>query len=62
MEKKHIVFDLRLSYNGPLSVEEFYGEVEKWMEEKGLQKEIKRKSEDITLGDRIKLSFSLRKR
>jgi len=48
VEKKHIVFDLRLSYNGPLSIEEFYAEVEKWMEEKGLQKELKRKSEDVT--------------
>ena len=47
-EKKQIVFDLRLNYNGPLSIEEFYAEVEKWMSEKGLQKDIKRKSEDIT--------------
>ncbi|MAH01947.1 hypothetical protein CMO87_01815 [Candidatus Woesearchaeota archaeon] len=47
VEKKQIVFDLRLSYNGPLSIEEFYKEVEKWMEEKGLQKDIKRKSEDV---------------
>jgi len=48
VEKKHVVFDLRLSYNGPLSVEGFYAEVEKWMEEKGLQKDIKKKSENIT--------------
>ena len=47
VEKKHIVFDLRLSYNGPLSIEEFYAEVEKWMEEKGLQKDLKKKSEDV---------------
>ena len=47
VEKKHIVFDLRLSYNGPLSIEDFYAEVEKWMEEKGLQKDLKRKSEDV---------------
>tara|TARA_Y100000310_G_C20347562_1_gene652717 strand:- start:182 stop:700 length:519 start_codon:yes stop_codon:yes gene_type:complete len=46
-EKKHVVFDLRLSYNGPLSIEEFYAEVEKWMSEKGLQKDIKRKSEEV---------------
>jgi len=48
VEKKHVVFDLRVAYNGPLSIEEFYAEVEKWMEEKGLQKEIKRKSENVT--------------
>ncbi len=47
VEKKHIVYDLRVTYNGPLSIENFYEEVEKWMEEKGLQKEIKRKSEDV---------------
>ena len=48
VEKKQIVFDLMLKYNGPLSVEEFYAEVEKWIEEKGLQKETKRKSESVT--------------
>ena len=47
-EKKHVVFDLRFSYNGPLSIEEFYAEVDKWMEEKNLNKDIKRKSEDVT--------------
>lgn len=48
VEKKHIVFDLRVNYNGPLSIETFYEEVEKWMKEKGLQKELKRKSEDVS--------------
>jgi len=47
-EKKQVVFDLMLKYNGPLSVVEFYAEVEKWMREKGMYKEIKRKSEDVT--------------
>ena len=47
VEKKHVVFDLRLNYNGPLSIEEFYAEVEKWMEEKGLQKDLKRKTEEV---------------
>lgn len=47
VEKKHIVFDLRLSYNGPLSIEEFYAEVEKWMDKKGMHKELKRKTEDV---------------
>jgi len=48
VEKKQIVYDLRLSYDGPLSIEGFYEEVEKWMEENGMQKEIKRKSEDVS--------------
>ena len=47
VEKKHVVFDLRINYNGPLSIEKFYEEVEKWMNEKGLQKDLKRKSEDV---------------
>jgi len=47
VEKKQIVYDLNLSYNGPLLIEEFYAEVEKWMSEKGLHKELKRKSEEV---------------
>ncbi len=46
-EKKQIVHGLRLHYSGPFSVEEFYAEVEDWMEKKHLHKEIKRKSEHI---------------
>lgn len=46
-EKKHVVHDLRLTYNGPLPIEEFYAEVEKWIEEKGLNKDLKRKSEEV---------------
>ncbi len=48
MEKKHVLRDLRYEYSGPLSVEDFYRELEKWMGENGMQKEIKRKSEDVT--------------
>lgn len=48
VEKKQVVYDLMLKYNGPLSIEEFYREVEKWMKEKGLQKELKKKSESVT--------------
>jgi len=48
VEKKHIVVDLTLKYNGPFSVAEFYAEVDKWMEEKDLDKEVKIKSEKIT--------------
>ncbi|MBW2976462.1 hypothetical protein KY347_03375 [Candidatus Woesearchaeota archaeon] len=48
VEKKQLVYDLRLSYNGLLSIEEFYAEVEKWLTEKGMYKDLKRKSEDVT--------------
>lgn len=48
VEKKHIVYDLMLKYNGPLSIENFYEETEKWMREKRLHKELKRKSEQVT--------------
>ena len=48
MEKKHIVNELMLSYDGPVSVEDYYKEVDSWMEEKGLQKEIKRKDERVS--------------
>jgi hypothetical protein len=47
-EKKHVVNELRLSYNGPVSIEEFYAEVEKWMDENGMQKDLKKKSEKVT--------------
>jgi len=48
VEKKQIVYDLTLKYTGPLSVPDFYKEVEDWMKEKGLHKDLKKKSEDIT--------------
>ena len=52
MEKKHIVHDLKVNYNGPLSIEGFYAEVDKWLDERGLEKEIKRKSEDVNPKDK----------
>jgi len=48
MEKKHVTLDLTLRYDGPVSVEDYYKEVDNWIEEKGLQKEIKRKDEDVS--------------
>lgn len=41
LEKKFVVMDLRLSYNGPLSVEDFYKEAEDWAKEKGMHKNIR---------------------
>ncbi len=46
-EKKHIIKDLRLTYSGPLSVEEFYAEIHKWMNEWDLNEDLKRKSEEV---------------
>lgn len=49
-----------LKYNGPLSVEDFYKEVDKWAREKGLEKEIKRKSEEVkSKGKRIEYAVEL---
>jgi len=48
VEKKIVVYDLRLSYNGPLSIKAFYKEVEDWIKEKGMEKELKNKMEHVT--------------
>lgn len=48
VEKKIIVYDLRLSYNGPLSIEDIYKEVEDWVKEKGMERELKKKMEHVT--------------
>ena len=48
VEKKFVVYDLRLSYNGPVNIEDFYREVEDWMRQKGLSKELKKKTENLT--------------
>ena len=60
VEKKHVVVELMLKYNGPLSVEDFYKEVDKWANEKGMEKEIKRKSEEVkSKGKRIEYVVEL---
>ncbi|MBI2124446.1 hypothetical protein HYT92_01515 [Candidatus Pacearchaeota archaeon] len=46
-EKKQALYDLRIAYNGPFVVEDFYAEVDDWIKEKGLTKEPKRKMESI---------------
>lgn len=48
VEKKQVLYDLRTTYNGPFVVEDFYGEVERWIGEKGFEKEPKKKLEHIT--------------
>ena len=48
VEKKQVLYDLRTTYNGPFSVEDFYIEVDNWINEKGFEKEQKKKMEHIT--------------
>ena len=48
VEKKQVLYDLRLTYNGPFIVEDFYAEVESWIKEKGFEKESKKKMEHVT--------------
>ena len=47
-EKKQVLYDLRTAYNGPFIVEDFYAEVDKWIKEKGFEKEPKKKMEHVT--------------
>ena len=47
-EKKQVLYDLRAAYNGPFLIEDFYAEVDKWIDEKGYVKEPKKKLEHVT--------------
>ena len=47
-EKKQVLYDLRTTYTGPFIVEDFYAEVDKWIKEKGFEKEPKKKMEHVT--------------
>ena len=47
-EKKQVLYDLKISYNGPFLVEEFYKEVDDWINENGYSKRNKTKSEHVT--------------
>ena len=46
-EKKIVIDGLRFSYNGPFDIIEFYKEVEDWIKENGMEKEIKKKLEEV---------------
>ncbi len=48
VEKKFVVYELRLGYNGPVKIEDFYKEVENWIKSKDMDKETKRKMERLT--------------
>ncbi len=47
-EKKQVLYDLRTTYTGPFLAEDFYAEVDRWIKEKGYEKEPKKKSEYVT--------------
>lgn len=46
-EKKIVVENLRLAYNGPFDMKEFYAYVDKWIDTNGMEKELKKKSEHV---------------
>ncbi|MFH2028679.1 MAG: hypothetical protein ABIJ08_06050 [Nanoarchaeota archaeon] len=48
VEKKFCVSDLRINYNGPIDIIDFFKTVEDWIVKKGMHKEIKKKSEHVT--------------
>jgi len=56
MEKKIVVDQLRLSYNGVFDINEFYNEVENWIVKNGMEKETKKKLEHV-LPDGRKLEW-----
>jgi len=47
-EKKQVLYDLRTAYSGPFAAEDFYAEVDRWIDEKGFEKEHKKKLEHVT--------------
>ena len=47
-EKRQVLYDLRYTYSGSFSVEDFYAYVDQWIYEKGLEKEHKKKLEHVT--------------
>ncbi|MBI4452270.1 hypothetical protein HY637_02480 [Candidatus Woesearchaeota archaeon] len=47
-EKKQVLYDLRIAYNSPFLIEDFYAEIDGWIKEKGFTKEHKKKMESVT--------------
>ena len=57
MERKQVIYDLRTTYSGPFSVEDFYASVDNWIYGKGFVKETKKKLEHITKdGKKIRIN------
>lgn len=47
VEKKFVIDGMKLGYNGPFDIIEFYKKVEEWISKKGKEKEIKKKVEHV---------------
>jgi len=47
VEKKFVIDGMKLSYQGPFDIVEFYKKVEDWISAKGKEKEIKKKVEHV---------------
>ena len=47
-EKRQVLYDLRVAYEGPFVIEDFFDEVQKWAAKKGFTLEHKKKLENIT--------------
>ncbi len=47
VEKKFVIDGMKLSYNGPFDIIEFYKKVEDWIQAKGKEKDIKKKVEHV---------------
>ena len=59
-ELKQVLYDLRVSYNGPFVIEDLYEDIDKWINEHGHEKENKKKSEYITKnGKKIQYVFEV---
>jgi len=46
-EKKVVAYDYTVNYKGPFDIIEFFGDVDKWIEEKGFEKELKEHKEHV---------------
>ena len=56
VEKKQVLYDLTAAYSGPFIVEEFYAEIDRWIDENGFEKEPKKISEHVAKdGKKIEL-------
>ena len=47
-EKKYALYDLRVNYNGPVNIEDFFAEVDKWIESNDYRRENKKHLERVT--------------
>jgi hypothetical protein len=47
VEKKFVVDGIKLTYNGPFDIVDFYKSIDDWIEKKGKEREIKKKVEHV---------------